>query len=315
MKKQEYTLFLDEGNPPLADADAAVLGVAFDKTGSYEKGSAKAPAAVFRASHQLELEQPLTGKTLDTAIHNMGIIEPKTSEQMVEKTREKAENAIGAGKFFILLGGDHSVVNGLLAVLPKDVSFVNFDAHLDLRESWLGTRLNHACVARRIFDAGFGQLWVGARDQISEEEIGFVSAQTLAEKIFYCATQPKSFYKTFAYPEWIKKENVISGGMPGELQMQKVLDGIGERDVWLNIDIDCLDSRELHGTGTPVPFGLKLEGLNELLFRIISAKNVIGFNLVELIPSRKDLNSEMIAAMLCYNILSWKFSSNKGPGQ
>ena len=89
--------------------------------------------------------------------------------------------------------------------------------------------------------------------------------------------------------------------------MQRVLNAIPAREVWLNLDIDCIDSREIHGTGTPMPLGLKLEALNELLFRIILSKNVIGFSLVELAPNEKDLNSEMIAAMLCYNMISWKF--------
>jgi len=307
MRKLNHTLFFVEGNPSFPDCDAAMLGVAFDKTASYGKGSAKGPGAILNASHHLEAEQALTGKTLQIGIHNMGIIEPKTSQEMIAEIEKRAKRAIEAKKFFILLGGEHSIVNGLLGAIPKDVSFINFDAHLDLREEWTGGRLSFGCVAKRIFDAGFKQQWVGVRDQIGEEEIELVSEKGFADKIFYCPTQPRGFYEKHGFQGWMKEENCLCAGTANEKQIQAILNGSSER-VWINIDIDCIDSRELHGTGTPMPFGLKLESLNELLFRIASEKEVVGFNLVELMPNEKDLNSETIAAIICYNIMSWKFN-------
>ena len=129
--KKTYTLFFIKGNPSLEDCDAAVLGVAFDGNASYGKGAAEAPEAIMKASLQMDIENPMTGKTLEIAIHNFGITEPKDAKEMIGETAKIAEKALEAGKFFILLGGDHSTVNGILNAVPKDACFVNFDAHLD----------------------------------------------------------------------------------------------------------------------------------------------------------------------------------------
>jgi len=311
MARATHTLFFEKGNPSFEDCDAAVLGVAFGKNASYGSGMEDAPEEIFAASLNIEPEQPMTGRTIWPAIHNMGIIMPKTGADMASRTEAIAKKALGAGKFFALLGGDHSVVNGLLGALPKDVFFVNFDAHLDLRDSFNpGGKLSHACVSRRIAEHGFEQAWVGVRDQVGEEELGFVAEKSLAERIFYCKTQPGDFYERNGFPAWMKKENMVAGGKLGEPQAAKLLRQCGG-GVWLNIDLDCLDSREFPCTGSPLPFGLRLEALNELLFKIISKKNVIGFSLAEFVPDKKNPGCAITAAMVCYNIISWKFDFGK----
>ncbi|MBN2067147.1 MAG: arginase family protein [Candidatus Diapherotrites archaeon] len=303
MKKPENTLFFVEGNPSFEDCDAAVLGVAFDENASYGRGAAEAPAAIMQASHQMETEIPLSGRTIQTAVHNFGIIKPKSAGEMLSETAAIAKKAIAAEKFFILIGGDHSTVNGLLDALPKETMFVNFDAHLDLREEWQGKKLSHAAVSRRVFDKGFEQIWVGARDGICEEEQEFVSEQGISEKIFYCPSMPRAFYSGKEFPKWMKEENMLFGNA-WENQSEKILKLVGNRKVWLNIDIDCLDLRQGIETGVPTAFGLSLEQLNEMLFEICAKKEVLGFSLAEAIPDKKG-KSQAIAAMLCFNILAW----------
>ncbi len=307
MSKLNHTLFFVEGNPALEDSNASVLGVAFDEGSCYGKGADKGPAAIIAASHQIETEQPLTGETVQAAIHNFGIIKPRTSKEMVSETEKIAKEAIDAETFFILLGGDHSVLNGALNALPMDTFFLNLDAHLDLREQWQGKRLSHAAISHRILDKGFEQLWVGARDSVGEEEIEFVSKQGLAEKIFYCPTMPGAFYAKRAFPAWMRKQNMLFNGKISAAQLQTILAAIGNKKVWLNIDFDCLDLRQGIETGTPMPHGLSLESMDELLFAICEKKNVIGFSLTEVIPSKNN-SSQTIAAMLCLKIVSWRFN-------
>lgn len=307
MKKLNHTLFFVEGNPALEDSNASVLGVAFDESSCYGKGADAAPAAIIAASHQIETEQPLTGETVQAAIHNFGIIKPRTAKEMVAETEKIAKKAIGAETFFILLGGDHSVLNGVLNAVPKGTFFVNLDAHLDLREEWQGKKLSHAAIGHRVFDKGFEQLWVGARDCVGEEEIEFVSKHYLAEKIFYCPTMPEAFYEKRAFPAWMRRQNMLFNGKISAAQLQTILSSIGNKKVWLNIDFDCLDLRQEIETGTPMPHGLSLESMDGLLFAICEKKNVIGFSLAEVIPSANN-SSQVIAAMLCFNIVSWRFN-------
>ncbi len=306
MAKPNNTLFFVQGNPGFDDCDAAVLGVAFDGNASYGRGAAEAPQAIIKASHQMDIENPMTGKTLETAIHNFGIIEPKNAKEMIEETEIVAKKALEARKFFVLLGGDHSTVNGLLNAVPEGTCFVNFDAHLDLREEWQGKKESHAAIAHRIFDKGFEQVWVGTRDLINEEEMKFVSEQNIANKIFYSPSMPKAFYKTQEFPKWMKKENMLFD----KHYAKKALDTIESEKVWLNIDIDCLDLREGIETGVPTPFGLSLETLRDLIYEICQKKEIVGFSLAEVIPDKFG-KSQAIAAMLCYSILSWLESKNK----
>ena len=304
MATPNNTLFFVQGNPGFEDCDAAVLGVAFDGNASYGRGAAEAPEAIMRASHQMDIENPITGETLQTAIHNFGTIEPKDAKEMIEKTETFAKKALEARKFFVLLGGDHSTANGLLEAVPKDACFVNFDAHLDLREEWQGKKESHAAIAHRIFDKGFEQVWVGARDLINEEEMEFVSKQDLAEKIFYCPSMPQAFYEKQEFPKWMKKENMLFGKKGMQEQAKEIIGTIESEKVWLNIDIDCLDLRQGIETGVPTPFGLTLENLRDLIYEICQKKKVIGFSLAEVIPD-KNGKSQAIAAMLCYQMLLW----------
>ncbi len=302
--KKTNTLFFIEGNPSFEDCDAAVLGVAFDGNASYGRGAAEAPKAIMTASLQMDIENPMTGKTLETAIHDFGIIEPKDVKEMIEKTESFAKKTLEAGKFFVLLGGDHSIVNGLLEAVPKDTCFVNFDAHLDLREEWQGKKESHAAVAHRIFDKEFEQVWVGARDLINEEEMKFVSEQDLAGKIFYCPSMPKEFYEKQEFSKWMKKENMLFEKNEIQKQTKAIIDTIKSEKVWLNIDIDCIDLRQGIETGVPTPFGLTLENLRDLIYKICQKKEIIGFSLAEVIPDKFG-KSQAIAAMLCYQILLW----------
>ncbi len=302
MGKENKTLFFVQGNPGFEYADACLLGVEFDKNASYIKGTAKAPKAILKASHQMDIEHPITGKTFEKGVHSFGAIRPKGTKEMVEETGKHAKKALKAGKFFLLLGGDHSVVNGLLGAVPQEASFANFDGHLDLCEQWKGQKQSHAAVSRRIFENGFKQAWFGARDVINEEEMLFVSEQRLAKKIFYCPTMPKDFYQGKKFPKWKKKENMLF--KPEKKQIKAFVRQLETKKVFLNIDIDCLAPGQGTETGVPVPFGLKLEALNQALYEICKKKQVIGLSLTELIPDSFG-KSQAIGASICFNVLNW----------
>ena len=126
---KNHTLFFTEGNPGFENCDAAVLGVAFDGNASYGRGAAEAPEAIMRASHQMDIENPMTGKTLEIAIHNFGIIEPKNAVEMADviiKERDLSGRAAEAyklmGKALDMLGNESLEGKSLNRELPQDVS-------------------------------------------------------------------------------------------------------------------------------------------------------------------------------------------------
>ncbi len=342
-KKTTKGTFLDpDKNPALEKSDAAMLGIGFDLTASFAKGTANGPRAIIEASRQVEYEVPTTGIRLDEKIkvHNLGLLEfsfpKKLSEKQIEKETRKMVNAgkeilqkaVHEKKFLVVFGGDHSTTNAALEALaekidPKKICWLRLDAHLDLRNALEDNPLSHGSIGRRIFDKGVKQVFVGIRDQISSEEAEFISEQGISDEVFYCATQPKKFYEK-KMPTWLEKENIVFEGRLSDTQLEKIVSKLDRPYLFINIDIDCLDANDFSGTGTPMPFGFSTAQLNDFLYEIVmhahkTGTKILGFDIVEVFPILKDhkkpysaenvlfSSNEMKAALLAFNILFWSF--------
>lgn len=341
-KTSKGTFLGPEINPSIEESDAAMLGIGFDLTASYAKGTAQGPRAIIEASRQVEYEIPVIGTRLDekAKVHNLGLLgfsfPKKLSEKqvlketrkMVETAKKELRKAVGKNKFLVVFGGDHSTTNATLEAVcekidPKKICWLRLDAHLDLRNALDNNQLSHGSIGRRIFDRRIKQVFVGIRDHISGEEAEFIAQKGLADDIFYFATQPKKFYDR-KMPAWMKKENISFENSFSAEQVKKILQKINKEFLFINIDIDILDANEFPGTGTPMPSGMSWKGINELLFEAIghARKNgikIIGFDIVEVFPVLKDYKkpyslenallsgNEMKAAMLAYNLLLWDF--------
>ncbi|MGD9978195.1 MAG: arginase family protein, partial [Bacteroidales bacterium] len=77
--------------------------------------------------------------------------------------------------------------------------------------------------------------------------------------------------------------------------------------VYLTIDLDGFDPSILPSTGTPEPGGLLWYPTLKFLRRVIEKKNLVGLDIVELCPRRKEKSSDYLAAKLLYKILTYKF--------
>ena len=78
-------------------------------------------------------------------------------------------------------------------------------------------------------------------------------------------------------------------------------------DVYLTIDLDGFDPSILPSTGTPEPGGLQWYPTLKFLRKLIDAKNLVGFDVVELCPNPESKASDFLAAKLLYKILTYKF--------
>jgi agmatinase len=80
---------------------------------------------------------------------------------------------------------------------------------------------------------------------------------------------------------------------------------------YLSIDLDVIDPAFAPGVGTPVPFGLDPNRLSSMLQYIATANKVVGFDLVELCPSKDQ--GTMTASMafhLVTSVLSWSLDKS-----
>jgi len=173
-------------NASFDDAQIVLFGVPYDATATYRKGSRLAPAAIRKESDGIETYSPYINKDLeDIKVHDAGDIKIKGSDPapMVYSVEAQTQKIIDAGKFPIMLGGEHLVTLGAVRAVAKkypDLAIVHFDAHADLRDDWEGKRLNHSTVMRRCFEITPHIYQYGIRSG-TREEFDFIKKHILKE--------------------------------------------------------------------------------------------------------------------------------------
>jgi agmatinase len=306
-------------NPSQSEAEVVVMSVEYDNS-TNRKGAQHGPNAIITASHQIEWEAPITGKSLKIKIHNVGTLSGfPNSKKMVNSVYDKVKEILSMNKKLILLGGDHSVSIGAFKAIKEvhgDVCVVQIDAHLDMRDELDGDANSHGSVMRRARELGLKTIQIGIRDHISDEEREYALNQKLEKHIWWCATQPKKTYSP--------NEQMIFDGEIKESQIKKILKSITAKNVYITIDIDGIDPKEMPATGTPLPHGLTYDSAKNLMYSIIKYCNkqgikIIGFDITEVSPFIRDTNkpysmenvidtrTEQNAALLIYNMLCWMY--------
>jgi len=162
------------------------------------------------------------------------------------------------------------------------VGVVQFDAHGDLRDSYQGDVLSHACVMRRGLDLGFRLFQVGQRS-LSLEDI--------------------ECRKRFGIPHLDARE-AAGFGPAGKAVTALPLPADFPRLVYLTFDVDGLDPSVIPATGTPEPGGLGwYQSLAMIESVLASGRGIVGFDVVELAPDGTSRPSEFAAARLVYEIM------------
>ena len=268
-----------------ATASIVIVPVPYDATSTWLKGADKGPKALVDASVNLELYDIET----DFEVYRRGIfvdepVEGRTlPEEMVEAVRCRVFSHIGRGTFTVVVGGEHSVSIGSVAAYAQtqhDMTVLQLDAHSDLRDEYLGSRYNHACVMARIRElcpivqVGIRSMDICEKKHIRQDKVFF------AEDICRCNN-------------WI--ERVVA-------QLS--------RKVYVTIDLDVFDPSIMPSTGTPEPGGLSWYQVLALLRAVCRQKNVVAFDVVELCPNEINKAPDYLAAKLVYKLLSYKFASS-----
>jgi len=265
--------------PSFKDAEVVVVPVPYDATTSYGVGARFGPNAIIDASTQVELYDIELKKNItdEISIHTMD--ELALNKDSPKKTLDNVEAAVrklvSLGKKPVIFGGEHSITAGAVNAFD-DVSVLQIDAHADLRDSYEGTKYNHACVMRRIREK-HDAVSVGIRS-MCDEEAEFIEKEKLQDKIFYGR----------------------------DFDVDKIVSQLGDR-VYVTVDIDGLDPSIVPGTGTPEPGGLLWEDVLKIM-KAVSKKEIVGFDIVEVLPTPPLKTSEFIAAKLAYKMMGYFWS-------
>ena len=254
-------------------ARVALLGCPFDETASFRRGARSGPDAMREASDCLETYSPHLDKDLgDAALCDLGDVDFATdgTQAVLDSIKAEASRVFRAGKRPIFLGGEHLVslpaVEATLGVYPGLAVF-QWDAHADLREDYLGVKLSHACVMRRVLElASVGPLHqFGVRSGTREEF------------------------------EWMRANDTLRPLSPETVSA--ALKETGDRAIYLTVDVDVVNPGEMPGTGSPEPGGPGFETLTDCISVLNdSGARIVGADVVELAPEWDPTGASAVAA-------------------
>ncbi len=236
-----------------------IFGAPFDSTTSYRPGTRFGSSAIRRESFGIETYSPLQDKDItDYNIFDCGDIELPfgSPEAALSDIENLSASLLDDGKLPVMLGGEHLVTLGAVKAAVKKfdgLCIIQFDAHADLRNDYLGQKLSHACVIRRCHELlGDGHIFQFGIRSGDREEFLFAKSHTDMTKFTL--------------------DNI-----------EKAAEKIGDRPVYLTVDMDVLDPSEFPGTGTPEAGGVSYNALLNALLKLKNL-NIIGADLNELSP-------------------------------
>ncbi|MBN2232317.1 MAG: agmatinase [Deltaproteobacteria bacterium] len=270
------------GARPLAPGEpaaAVIAGLPFDGTCSFRPGSRFAPAAVRDVSAGLESFSLARERDLeDLDFGDAGDLElpfgnPAAALAAVGRL---ADRLFDTCAFPLFIGGEHLVSLPLIAAARRrhpDLAVLQFDAHADLRDEYLGERLSHATVMRRAAEiVGPENLCQFGIRSGAREELEYGRRHTRWHP-FSLAAVPA------------------------------VLSELGDRPLYLSVDLDVLDPGCFPGTGTPEPGGVSVVDLLAALAHLAD-RRVVGADLVELSPPCDPAGfSPLVAAKIARELL------------
>ena len=262
-----------------------ILPVSYDLTASYKPGASLGPKAIIDASRYMETYDDETNKEIyKIGIHTLEEIKAidPCPEKVIERVEKEVSCILKAGKFPVMIGGEHSITTGAIKAFKKsfkDFSVLQLDAHRDLRDSFQGSKNSHASVAKRIIELT-SLTQVGIRS-LSKEE----------------AKKEYKNLKTFFMKDMVNNERWID----------EAIDSLDSKKIYVTIDLDVLDPSIMPSVGTPEPGGMSWYEVLSLLRALTEKKEVMGFDVVELAPILGNIAPDFLAAKLIYKFLNYIF--------
>ncbi len=269
-----------------------ILPVPYDGTVTYGRGARGGPEAIRVASQQVELfDEETRREPYRAGIHSAPPVPCARMKPaaVVRKVAERVDRYLKDGKFVVTLGGEHSIspgATGPYAARHRGLTIVHFDAHSDLRESYNGSRHNHACAGARMLEHG-RLVQIGIRSQCPEERelIDRGRVRTL-------------FAHEMAGRDWAPTAlATIHRNSP----------------VYVSIDLDYFDPSLMPATGTPEPGGGEWYPTLRFLKLLSERARIVGFDVMELAPIPGLHAPDFLAARLTYKMLAYCFHGGAQP--
>ncbi len=242
------------------ESNVVIFSVPMDATCSFRPGTRFAGPAIRQESFGMEWYSPYMEMDLkDYKTCDIGDIEipfgdvEKDLNEISRVTRE----ILNDKKKSMMIGGEHLVTYGTIREYVKkypDLNIIHFDAHTDLRDEFLGRELSHATVLKKCYEM---------LDTGSLYQFGIRSGD-------------KSEFDWAK--EHIHQQKFNTNGL------DKVVEELKDKPVYITIDLDVLDPSIFPGTGTPEAGGITFKELEDAILTMRGLNNIVGADMVELSP-------------------------------
>ena len=320
------------------DSRVVLIPVPWEATVSYGSGTGDGPAAILRASRQVDLLDRDTGKPYEAGIAMLPISETvhawseeakSLAAAIIEKGGTHGDPQLEASlervnhlgrllngwvanetrswlecdKIVGIVGGDHSVPLGAIAAIADKypgLGILHIDAHADLRVAYEGFTFSHASIMDNVI-----------REIPAVAKLVQVGIRDYCEQEDDAIQDSAGRIRTF-FESDVRRE-LLDGGSWRRV-CNRIVAELPEIN-YISFDIDGLDPTLCPNTGTPVPGGLSFAEMVVLLRTLVdSGRKIVGFDLVEVAPdptgtSEWDAN---VAARVLYKMIGFALMSNRG---
>jgi len=246
------------------EADYVILGAPLDMTSTFRAGCRFAPSAIRQASLNLETHSFRAGiDAEDLMVHDLGDLHVTGNvDENMRQLQLVVKEILEAKKLPVLIGGEHTITLGAIKGIDKNVAIVSFDAHLDMRNEYMGLTMSHTTFMRRIYE------------QIKPQKILDIGTRAACKEELNFAKKQRTQFLTV--------QQILEDGL--KKTIQKIETSLSDFDkVYLTIDMDVLDPAFAPAVQNPEPNGLDTHTLLELLYEVCKC-SIVAFDLVEVAP-------------------------------
>ncbi|MDY6054627.1 agmatinase [Micrococcus sp.] len=285
---------LDEAVAAGHTPEIKVVGVPFDAGVSYRPGARFGAGHVRQSSRLLRPYNPATDTSpfAQAQVVDAGdmAVNPFHLDEAIETIQQDALDLTADGSSLLTLGGDHTIALPLLRAAAAraggPVALLHFDAHLDTWDTYFGAEYTHGTPFRRAVEEGILD----------------------TEAISHVGTRGPLYGKKDLDDDHRLGFGIVTSSDVFRRGVDEVVDAlrqrIGDRPLYISVDIDVLDPAHAPGTGTPEAGGLTSRELLEIL-RGLRGLDLVGADVVEVAPAYDHAEITGIAAShVAYDLIT-----------
>ncbi len=270
----------------IEEADIVVFSIPYDGGVSFRAGAKDGPKALREITYTIAPTTETFESFEGISVVDLGDVPGKSRDELFASAEKVTYDSVKAGKFFVMIGGDHSVTipvhRGIDSALDEPFGIIHIDAHFDLCHEINGDTLSHGSTERRALQlkniSGAESLFFLGIRSVETQELAFIRENDL---------------------------NCLSAKDVSEIGIEAVISKVkdqfeGYKNIYITLDIDCLDPAYAPGTGTPQFGGLTPRELLTLLRGLFDLP-IIGMDIVEIAPK---LDNSLVAVFAARKIIT-----------